>query len=274
MRWLCILFGTSGSIRRIKERRLERFYRREVVLVNILLFLCLIFSAGVNAKPFANNFIEMNVPDSWGCSAYAGDDWICQPMDPAKQKDVIIVMSFASQGPADSLQAFFAYLQNSVQATDPTTKKQSTAKPINLQYKEILGQTWVDSQHLSLALPNYLTRNLATIKDGRVVLLSVTVDKPKYSMYMAELYKTVESLRIRNTLPAAPLETGLRGLIGSQPSAVQKTEKKGGAVVIDVQNGSNTWLWAALAAVVAFIIAFIIIRKRRKNAAKKKGYLQ
>ena len=235
----------------------------------------MILSAGVNAKPFANNFIEMNVPDSWGCSAYAGDDWVCQPMDPAKQRDVIIVMSFANQGPVDSLQAFFTYLNDSVLATDPNTKKQSPAKPINLQYKHILGLTWVDSQHLSLALNNYITRNLATIKDGRVVLLSVTVDKTKYSMYMAELYKTVESLRIRNTLPAAPMETGLKGLIGQQAPAVQKTEKKGGVVVLDVQNSSNALLWAAILAVIAFIVVFIIVRRKRKNAAsKKKGYLK
>ncbi|MCX6112476.1 MAG: hypothetical protein NTY22_04220 [Proteobacteria bacterium] len=241
----------------------------------ILLFFSLIFSTGIEAKPFANNFVEMNIPDSWGCSPYMGNRWICQPMDPAKVKDVIIEASFANQGPLDSLPAFYGYLQKSVQVTDPRTKKQSVGKPINLQYKEILGQSWVDGQYLSTVLPNYLTRNLATIKDGRVVLLSVTVDKPKYSMYMSELYKTIESLRIRMTLPAAPMETGLKGLLGIQAPAVKKTEKPGSVVAIEVETTSHAWLWALIAAVLAFILVFIIIKRRRKNAAaKKKGYLK
>lgn len=230
-------------------------------------------SGGLNAKPFANNFIEMNVPDSWSCSPYAGDDWTCQPMDPDKVKDVIIIMSFANQGSADSLEAFYNYMSGSLKITDPLSRKQHPSKPINLQYKDIMGQSWVDSQHLSTFLPNYLTRYLTTIKDGRVILTSITVEKSKYSLYMSELYKTVESMKIRMTLPAAPLETGLKGLIGTQEDAVKKVEKKGGSVDIKVQNdSSNTWLIAGIIAVVAFIITFYIIKRRNKNkAAKKKG---
>lgn len=241
-------------------------------MFNLLLTLVMLFSIDAQAKPFANNFVEMNIPDSWSCAPYVGDDWTCQSMDPAKQKDVIIVMSFANQGASDSLQEFHKYLQESLTAVDPATKAQHKSKPINLQYKEIMGQNWVDSQHLSTALPNYITRYLATIKDGRVVLISVTVDKAKYNLYMSELYRTVESMKLRTTLPAAPLETGLKGLFGIQQETVQKkTERKGGVVDIAVEKSSG-WIWALVLAVIAFVIAYFIIRKRnRDKAAKKRG---
>ncbi|MEI6079876.1 MAG: hypothetical protein WCQ53_04490 [bacterium] len=235
----------------------------------------LIFTSGADAKPFANNFIEMNIPDSWECTLYAGEDWTCQPMDREKAKDVIIAMSFANQGGGDSLQEFYKYLQDSLMITDPATHKQHPSKPINMQYKDIMGQSWVDSQHLSTIVPNYLTRCLATIKDGRAVLITITVEKSKYSMYMSELYKTVESMKIRMTLPAAPMETGLKGLIGNQQGAIKNTERKGGVVAIAIQKSTGSWIWAAMFAVVAFILVFYIIKKRNKSrAAKKRGMLK
>jgi hypothetical protein len=241
-------------------------------LFTLLLVLSMLFSAGADAKPFANNFVEMNIPDSWSCSPYAGDDWTCQPMDPGKVKDIIIVMSFATQGAADSLQEFHKFLQESLMITDPATRAAHKSKPINLQYKDIMGQTWVDSQHLSTAMPNYLTRYLATVKDGRVVLISITVEKTKYGTYMSELYKTVESMKIRMTLPAAPLETGLRGLIGTQQGAMmKKTERKGSVVEIAVEKSGSAWVWAVLAAVIAFVVTLYIRKKRRDKESKKKG---
>jgi hypothetical protein len=182
-------------------------------------------------------------------------------------------MSFATQGAADSLQEFHAYMQGSLMVTSPATKAAHKSKPINIQYKDIMGQTWVDSQHLSTAMPDYLTRYLATIKDGRIVLISITVERTKYSAYMSELYKTVESMKIRMTLPAAPLETGLKGLIGSQQGAmVQKTERRGvGVVDIVVEKSFSGWIWALLLAVIAFVVTLYIRKKRRDKAVKKKG---
>jgi len=156
--------------------------------------------------------------------------------------------------------------------TDPSTGKKGKSIPKNNQYKQISGQTWVDSQHLSYAIPNYYTRFLATTKDGRSVLVSITVDKNKYAMYMTQLYKMVESMKLRMTAPAAPMETGLAGLFGTKLKTVDnKTGKV--ATAVPVEQKSNKWrlIIALLVGVIVFIIAFRYFRKKIKGSPKKKG---
>jgi hypothetical protein len=153
-------------------------------------------------------------------------------------------------------------------ATDPATGKQHPSKPINMQYKTIMGQQWVDSQHLSTALPDYLTRYLTTIKDGRVVLVAITVQKDLHAKYMAELYKTVESMKLRTTFPAEPIQTGLSGLIGTlKDDPGKKDAPKGAYVDIKVSEGGN-WALALILALIAIAVTFYIIRRRRRNKGK------
>ena len=68
----------------------------------------------LHAKPIANNFIEMNVPDDWTCAPYAGEQWTCSPMDPALAKEAIVVFSFAEQSPSDNMKLFYDYLNASL----------------------------------------------------------------------------------------------------------------------------------------------------------------
>ena len=233
-----------------------------------LLTIFSVFTPQLESKPFANNFVEMNIPDSWECGPFMGEIWTCQPIQ--KNNEVIIAMTFADQGPQDSLNVFFKFMRESIlMATDPATGKQHPSKPINMQYKSIMGQQWVDSQHLSTALPNYLTRYLVTIKDGRIVLVAITVQKDLHTKYMAELYKTVESMKLRTTFPAEPMQTGLTGLIGNLKDDVgkKKGSGKGSYVDIKVSKGGNLGL-ALVLTLIAVIIVFYIIRRRRRNKGK------
>lgn len=231
-----------------------------------------------DAKPFANSFIEFNAPDSWAC-AESGAYWTCQPMDPKKIKDAVVVMASGPQGPGDSMQEYYDYLKTSLDVYDPASGKKAKSSPAYTQYKDIFGQKWVDSQHLSTAVPGYFTRYLATVKDGRAVLFTVTVDKTKYNIYMSELYKLIESMRVRMSLPAEPVDTGLKGLLFGQKQAVNtalgKKEKKG--ITIGGQEGSSWGLVVAIiTAVLVFVVAYIYI-KRRRNRDKnkdKKGFFK
>ncbi|MFH1223128.1 MAG: hypothetical protein V1647_02145 [Pseudomonadota bacterium] len=235
--------------------------------------LSLVLSLNIQAKPFANNFVEMNVPDDWNCAVYSGDQWTCQPKDVTKTKDALVVMSFVSSGPQDSLQAYHEYLNTSLIVIDPATKKKVKSTPKNIQYKDIVGQTWVDSQHLSIALPNYFTRFLATTKDGRSVLVSVTVDKAKYSLYMSELYKMIESMRLRASSPAAPMETGLMGIIGTKIKGTDKKEQKVVTAVPVEQKRSKLRIIISLAVgLIVFVLAYRYLRKKyREKAGRKSG---
>lgn len=238
-------------------------------MMHTLAVLLTVFSLQpLQAKPIANNFIEMNVPDDWNCAPY-GEQWTCMPMDPAKAKEAIIVFSFAEQSPRDSMKLFYDYLNTSMTMTNPSTQKAEKSVPKSMQYKDIQGQTWADSLHLSQAVPNYYTRYLATIKDGRSVLVSVTVDKAKYNLYMATLYKVIESIRLRVAAPSAPLETGLTGFLGQKVKDAGKEKRK---VITPSLKGKSKLPVIIISTVLAALVFFIVVRrmKRRKNKNKDK----
>jgi len=238
-------------------------------MMNALVVLLTVFS--LQAKPVVNNFIEMNVPDDWNCAPY-GEQWTCMPMDPAKAREAIIVFSFAEQSPSDSMTLFYDYLNGSMTMTDPASKKTEKSVPKNMQYKDIQGQTWVDSLHLSQAVPNYYTRYLATIKEGRSVLVSVTVDKSKYNLYMATLYKVIESLRLRVAAPSAPLETGLTGFLGQKVKEAGKEKKKTFIPTIKGKSKTPAVIISILLAVLVFVVIVRRMKRRKdKNKDKFKG---
>ncbi len=227
----------------------------------------------LNAKPFANNFIEFNVPDSWGCSD-SGQNWACQPLDPKKTKDAVIVMASGPQGPGDSMQEYYTYLNASLFVYNPSNGAKAKSTPTYTQYKDIFGQKWVDSQHLSTAVPGYYTRYLATVKDGRAVLFTVTVEKNKYNVYMSELYKLIESMKIRMSFPAEPVDTGLKGLLFGQKETTTTALKKEKKVLsfVGEKKSSSIMILAIMIAVLVFLVAYVIIkRKRNKNRDKEKN---
>lgn len=231
----------------------------------------------VQAKPFVNNFIEFNVPDSWGCSE-SGQTWLCQPLDPKKTKEAVIVMAAGSQGPGDNLQEYNDYLSKELYVYEPSSGNKAKSKPAYTQYKDIFGQKWVDSQHLSTAVPGYFTRYLATVKDGRAVLFTVTVEKSKYNIYMSELYKLIESMKIRMSFPAEPVDTGLKGLLFGQKDAANNAVKKEKKMMSFGEESSSTGvLVAVIVAVIVFTATYIIIRKKRKknkDKQKTKGFFK
>ncbi len=247
-----------------------------------MLLICLLASIlstnVIEAKPFVNSFIEFNLPDSWGCSE-SGNYWTCQPLDPKKTSEVVIVMAAGPQGPSDNMKDYFDYLSGSMVSYDLKENKKVKSTPTYTQYKDIFGQKWVDSQHLSTAVPDYYTRYLATVKDGRAVLFTVTVEKNKYNIYMSELYKLIESMKMRMSLPAEPLDTGLKGLLFGQKQAIKTaldSKEKKALQIGEAKKSSALWI-SLLVALAVFVVVYIYIKKKRKGMSKdknKKGFFR
>lgn len=239
-------------------------------MLNMVISLALALS--VQAKPFANHFIEMNIPDDWNCAPYMGEQWTCTPMDPEKQKDAVVVFSFAEQGAEDSLNGFYDYLKSEIYIEDPNTKKKEKVLPKSLQYKDIQGQSWVDALYLGQAIPDYYSRYLGTIKDGRSVLVSTTVDKAQYNAYMASLYKMIESIRLRVASPYEPTQTGLTGILGDKIKEIEKDKKKT-IITPTVEQKSKTvgLLIAGLLGLVVFIFVYRYLRRKKQVQKIKKG---
>ena len=239
--------------------------------------LLILVSSNIIAKPFVNNFIEFNLPDDWNCLPFqGGPDWSCQPMNPEVKNEAIIVILMRGQKKIDNLTNYITYFNKPLTMAYIQNGK-AKSKPTYSKFKEIAGQQWVDSQHESSEIPNYLTRYIATIQDGRVILIAITVYKEKYNTYMHLLYALVESIKLRNQMPEGQMMTGVEGLINKvntiNLNANKPKEKK--LVQITVPQKSKFDIYQIIGAVSVFLIIIVLlIIKKRKSGKKTKGLLR
>ena len=153
------------------------------------------FAPDAIAAKFANQFIEFEVPSDWVC-LLEGTEWVCQNQkDAAKKKDGIIIFAAKIQGDQDTLDQYLNYLKNPKAYTTPQGKN-VTSEVRYAQNKTIQDQPWVDALHLESEIPGFLTRYLATVKDGIGILVTYSVNKNKYQDYASMFDNMVKSLKV------------------------------------------------------------------------------
>jgi LPXTG-motif cell wall-anchored protein len=188
----------------------------------------------------------------------------------------MVVLSYRTQREGDTLVEYYRILGSPLEVKDLKGRK-GKSKPSYTKYKKISGHDWVDSQHRSSELPGFITRYLATVKNGRSLLVTVTVHKDKYGVYMPELYKMIESIKIRMTLPYSSTETGVSGLLGQKLASFKvkkkKEEKKLPLMAEAKKEKDNTMAFVIGIGLFAAIVAYIILKKRRKRKPKKKSMI-
>jgi len=158
-------------------------------------FFTQIFAQNSYAAKFANQFIEFDLPSDWVC-LLEGTEWVCQNQkNAAKKKDAIIIFAAKIQGDQDTLDQYLAYLKNPKIYTTPQGKS-VTSEVRYAQNKTIQSQPWVDALHLESEIPGFLTRYLATVKDGIGILVTYSVNKNKYQDYAGMFEDMVKSLKV------------------------------------------------------------------------------
>jgi len=158
-------------------------------------FFTQIFAHNSYAAKFANQFIEFDLPSDWVC-LLEGTEWVCQNQkNAAKKKDAIIIFAAKIQGDQDTLDQYLAYLKNPKIYTTPQGKS-VTSEVRYAQNKTIQSQPWVDALHLESEIPGFLTRYLATVKDGIGILVTYSVNKNKYQEYAGMFEDMVKSLKV------------------------------------------------------------------------------
>jgi hypothetical protein len=86
-------------------------------------------------------------------------------------------------------------LKNPKAYTTPQGKN-VTSEVRYAQNKTIQDQPWVDALHLESEIPGFLTRYLATVKDGIGILVTYSVNKNKYQEYVGMFDNMVKSLKV------------------------------------------------------------------------------
>jgi len=146
------------------------------------------------AAKFANQFCEFEIPPQWQCNL-EGAEWVCQSSDPSKKKDAIIILAAKLKGDQDSLDQYLAYLKKAKAFTSiagkPVKSESKYAKTVQLSQ-----HPWVDSLHLDSEIPGFYTRYLATIKKDIGVLVTYSINKDKYRLYLNDFETMVKTLKV------------------------------------------------------------------------------
>lgn len=232
-------------------------------------FLFLSFINILSSKPFVSNFIELNLPDNWECEAL-NEDWSCQTINPESKKEALAVFTYRLSEPNDRLLEFLNFLKlpRNLKIND----SELISKPIYSKFKNILGHEWVDALHENSELPDYSTRYLATIKNGRTLLLAFSVMKEKYNYYMPQFYSMVESLKIREGLAPMPSRGGLQGLIGRLDEGVFKKSARADFKPLTLadpkalKNKISPLILSIVLGVSVTIILILVFLKRKKSS--------
>jgi hypothetical protein len=146
------------------------------------------------AKTFANQFVEFQLPDKWECQL-DGTEWVCQSTDEQKKRDAIIVLAAKiKKAGMDELPKYKEHLEKP-QTYQSLSGENVTSEPRYAKELEISGKTWIDSLHLQSEIPDFYTRYLATVEADLGILVTFSVRKDKYDEYAPDIENMAKSLR-------------------------------------------------------------------------------
>ncbi len=162
---------------------------------NYLVLLTIIaMSFSVQAKRFASQYCEFELPAGWKCNL-EGSEWVCQSSNKDRQKEAIIILAAKIRGSQDSLDGYQTYLKRKKTFTLPGGKTQ-VSDPRTVGLKTINTHRWVDALHLASEVPGFYTRYLATVKEDLGVAVTFSVAKDFYNQYRGIFDKVIATLRV------------------------------------------------------------------------------
>ncbi len=163
-------------------------------MIKVFFSAIVLLSFNVQAKRFANGYIEFELPPGWQC-VIEGSEWVCQSENKDRKKEAIIILAAKKRGPQDNLSEYQAYLRQTKTYQLPGAKLQRS-EPKSVKTSSINGQTWVDALHLASEVPGFYTRYLASVKADIGVAVTFSVTKSLYSAYKGIFDNVISTMRI------------------------------------------------------------------------------
>lgn len=235
---------------------------------NLLVVAVLFVSSNLFATKFANTYLEFDMPDSWHCQREGGQH-VCQPINPDKRREAIIVMASKYKGPEDDMEKYMNRLKEKRMVKDLKGKPFENIIQFT-RYSDLQGNSWVDSQQENSEIPGYVTRYLATVKNDLGIVITFSAFKTKFKDYSTDFYQMIQSIRVRANIPAAKpdQQLGPTDVLGSIDVAgahggKKKDEKKQIQLNIQAEPDDTKQKLLIAGAIVAFVFFIIIIRRRR-----------
>jgi hypothetical protein len=166
----------------------------------IVLFLFLSTAVSLNAKKFANSYLEFDIPETWNCKPEGGQH-VCQPIQSQRRREAIIVMASKIKGPGDSLSEYQKRLGQTKTVTDLKGKKLSS----KINYTKIInlaGTPWIESEQLGSEVPEFVTKYLATVEKNIAIAVTFSAHESVFKAYSTDFMTMIQSIHIRKDIPA------------------------------------------------------------------------
>jgi hypothetical protein len=236
-----------------------------------------LFSFGVQAKTFSNQYCQFELPAGWQCGI-EGSEWVCQSENKDRKKEAIIILAAKYRGPQDTLAEYQKYLKDTKTYTLPGGKVQRS-EPKYASLKKINAHQWVDALHLASEVPGFYTRYLATVKEDLGVAVTFSVTKDLYSAYQPIFDNVIATLKVFRQKKQNLSNIKMAGGGGDDapvfgddlvvdntiPDISMNKSKKGGSG----GGGNDNMLLLAGVGVVA-LLAALKLKGGKKGAKKKK----
>lgn len=224
----------------------------------------LVLPSFAQAKTFANQFVEFQLPPKWECQL-DGTEWVCQSQDEQKKRDAIIVLAAKiKKAGMDELPVYKAHLEKPAQYQS-LSGETITSEPRYVKELDIQGKIWIDALHLQSEIPDFYTRYLATVESDLGILVTFSVRKDKYNEYAPDIEAMVKSLRAFRK-PGVINPDGSGSNVANPETIIFPDEEKKKKVAQNVQQGGDeTGAMLLLLLVVAGAVGFIIWKKKQKK---------
>ncbi len=239
--------------------------------ISVLIISTLVPCTAIAKKKFVNSYVEFDLPDSWQCNQEGGQH-VCQPINPDQRKEAIIVMASKYKGPDDDIKQYQAKLEQKRKVKDIKGKEYDSKKQY-LRSTFIQGTMWLDSQHENSEVPGFITRYLATVAKGLGMVLTFSAHKSKFNAYTADFYTMINSLRVRNDIPAEPIEGGtdlskFGSGVAFGPDGKKLADGKAKGLQIDMTGAKDNTIIYLVAGLVVLVAVYLVIRRRNKRRKK------
>ena len=142
------------------------------------LFVLLVLSLPLvaQAKRFSNAYVSFELPSNWNCKLEK-TEWVCGSQYKNKSTQAIIILTAKERGPADTLQAYKAYLSNPKAIPAVGSGAPRKSKVLHIKERNIAGHGWVDGMQLGSEVTDFYTRYLATIKGRLAIIITFSAYK-------------------------------------------------------------------------------------------------
>ena len=142
----------------------------------------------------STDFIDFQLPSHWTCNE--ASPRTCQDSRPVLQQEAMLSFAGKPAKENETLPAYLAYLKRP-KTWQEENGTEVTSHVVEAKMITVGGQSWVSVIHEDSELRGFRTRYLATVKDGTVVIVTLTARSDRYGVYESELERGLKSAKLK-----------------------------------------------------------------------------